>query len=364
MEQINPSQQVRPSLVFFLIHAMQIGVGIFGFQSVLAKTVGYDSWISILIALAFSHFILFIIFKIIEMGKGDLFDIHRYIFGKILGTFFTLLFSVYILAAVVLTIRRYIEVVQVWVFKEMSTLALAVALLALAFYAVMGGLRTIAGVSFISVLLPAYLLAIFTFAIPYSDFSDFFPIFSHSFKNIFIATCSLSISFLGYEQLLVYSPYVQDIKQAKKWGHLGLFSVGMIYLYLTVLSFAYYSEKQLEIVIWPTLSMWKIVKLSFIWRFEYIGISMWSLVILPNICLYLWALSRMVEKTFFVKRIYATSIVSFIILLFTIQINTKEQIESLVRIINVIGFSFVSVYIPLIFLLLFIVKKVREPNEL
>lgn len=364
MEKIDPSHQVRPSMVFFLIHAMQIGVGIFGFQRGVAETAGYDSWISILVALAFSHIILYLIFKIVDMNKGDLFDIHRYIFGKIFGTFFTLLFSVYILAVGVLTLRRYIEVVQVWVFKEISTFALTVALLAIAFYAVMGGFRTIAGISFLSIILPAYLYLIFAFAIPYSDFSDFFPIFSHSFKNVFFAMCSISISFLGYEQLLVYSPYVQDIKRAKKWGHFALFATGMIYLYLAVLSFAYYSEKQLEIIIWPTLSMWKIVKLSFIWRFEYIGISMWSLVILPNVCLCLWTLSRMMKKTFSVKKIYAISFITVLILLFTTQIQTREQIDSLVHIINVVGFSLISVYIPLIFLLLFILKKVRKQHEL
>lgn len=364
MEKIDPSHQVRPSMVFFLIHAMQIGVGVFGFQRTIAKTAGFDSWISILIALVFSHFILFLIFKIIEMEKGDIFDINRYIFGKIFGNLLTLLFSAYTLAAGILTVRRYIEVVQVWVFKEISTFALAVALLALAFYTVMGGFRTIVGLSFFSILLPAYLYAIFAFAIPYSDFSDFFPILSHSFQNIFLAVCSMFISFLGYEQLLVYSPYVQDVKQAKKWGHLGLFATGMIYLYLAVLSFAYYSEKQLEIIIWPTLSMWKIVKLSFIWRFEYIGISMWCLVILPNLCICLWSVSRMIEKTFSIKKIYALSIISVIILLFSVNIHTREQIDSLVSLLNMVGFSLLGGYIPLIFLLLFILKKVRKQHEL
>lgn len=41
---------VSPFLVLFLIHGMQYGVGVLSFQRDIAKFVGHDAWISILLS--------------------------------------------------------------------------------------------------------------------------------------------------------------------------------------------------------------------------------------------------------------------------------------------------------------------------
>ena len=42
--------------------------------------------------------------------------------------------------------------------------------------------------------------------------------------------------------------------------------------------------------------MFKIVRLPNLERFEFIAVSFWMLVILPNMCFYLWALQRVLEN--------------------------------------------------------------------
>ena len=44
------SKKISPFLVFFLIHSMQSGVGILGFQRFIAKSAGYDAWMSIILS--------------------------------------------------------------------------------------------------------------------------------------------------------------------------------------------------------------------------------------------------------------------------------------------------------------------------
>ncbi|MDQ7861712.1 GerAB/ArcD/ProY family transporter [Peribacillus frigoritolerans] len=59
----------------------------------------------------------------------------------------------------------------------------------------------------------------------------------------------------------------------------------VIYIASILVSLAYYHQDQLKDVIWATLTLWKIVDLPFIERFEYIGISVWLFMVLPNVCL-------------------------------------------------------------------------------
>ncbi|MEK3887813.1 GerAB/ArcD/ProY family transporter [Bacillus sp. FSL K6-3431] len=360
MDSIAKGKQIAPFLVFFVIHSMQVGIGVLGFQRYIAKSAGYDSWISVLIALAASHIVLFIIFKVIELGKGDLVDTHFFLFGKIAGTFFNIILALYFIIITITVLRPYVEILQAWMFQDGSIFWFTLSFLLLAIYIVNGGFRTIVGISFFSVVLPFYIYFVFLFTIPYSDYSDFLPLLSHSFKDIFKASMHLSISYLGYETLLIFYPFIQNGKDSKKWAHLALLGTGVIYLFITVISFGYYSEEQLKNIIWATLSMWKIVKLSFIWRFEYIGIAMWSLVILPNICISLWCASRIIKKSIKVTQKKALYWIAAIVLGVSVLFQTRQQLDLFITWVGKIGFIMNYIYIPLVLLLVIIVKKVKK----
>ncbi|MCR2823095.1 spore germination protein [Lederbergia panacisoli] len=352
--------QISPYLVFFLVHSMQIGIGVLGYQRQISKNAGYDAWIAVLIACVLSHIILFIIYKIAELGKGDMNDTQSYIFGKYVGGIFNLIFAIYFISIAIAVTRAYIEILQIWLFQDLSVFWFTFSFLILAVYIVNGGIRTVTGMAFFSVVIPFYLFFAFLFAVPYSDYSDFLPILHHSFKDIFKATLQLSIAYLGYETLLYYYPFIQNPKKSKKWAHFGLLFTCIIYIFITFISFGYYSEGQLQHIIWATLSIWKIVKLSFMWRFEYIGIATWFMVILPNICIPLWCASRIMKKTIKTSQRSALFWISAVILFIVPLLETRHQIESFLNFINQAGFIINFIYIPLFFIIVLIVKKVKK----
>ena len=41
---------VSPYFAFLLLHSLQIGVGVLGYQRVIAQYAGYDAWISLIVA--------------------------------------------------------------------------------------------------------------------------------------------------------------------------------------------------------------------------------------------------------------------------------------------------------------------------
>jgi spore germination protein AB len=358
------SKKISPFLVFFLIHTMQIGVGILGFQRFIAKTAGYDAWMSIILTGLVIHILLWMMFKMLKIADGDLTSIHTFVLGKKVGKIFSSFFILYFSLYSVTILRTYIEVVQVWMFPELETFWFALAFLILVTYIVFGGFRTVAGIAFFSIILPFYIAVLFIIIIPYSDFTNLLPIFDHSIKELLLASRDMTFTVLGFETLLFFYPFIQNQDKSKKWAHLGVFYTTVISIYLAILAFGYFSEAQLQKNLWPTLTMWKIIELPFVERFEYIGITNWGLVILPNICICLWCASRLAKQLFSIRQKTSVPFIAILCLIATSLLSTREQINGLINFTAKVGFYFNIIYVPLLFLGTLIARKVRNRGTL
>lgn len=357
------NKKVSPFLVFFLIHAMQFGIGILGFQRVIAKTAGYDAWMSVIITGLAIHVILWMIYKMLNTVNGDIVSIHRYVFGKKIGNFLSFILIFYFTLLAVMVLRTYIEVVQVWMFPQLETFWFAFAFLTVVVYAIFGGFRTVTGMAFFGIVLPSYILVLFLFTIPYADYSNILPMFEHSLLDVLTAGKNMSLTIIGFETILVFYPFIKDPEKSKKWGHLAIFYTTSLCLYLCILTFGYFPEEQLQINIWPTLTMWKIIMMPFVERFEYIGIANWCLIILPNACVTLWCASRLAKRLFSIKIKKSVPALALLSLIATSLIFTRTQVSYISDLVSNIGFYFTFVYIPLLFIATMIIKKVKKNDK-
>ncbi|RDU37780.1 spore gernimation protein GerB [Neobacillus piezotolerans] len=355
--------KVSPFLVFFLIHSSQFGVGVLGFQRIIAKNAGYDAWIAILIGGLAIHPFLWMIYKMAGIAGGDIVSIHEFTYGKMLGKLITLPFVVYFLLYSVVTLRTFIQIVQVWMFPEISSFWLGLGLILLALYVIQGGFRTITGMVFFGIILTLYLMLIFIYTIPYSDYSDLLPIFNHSFKQIGIAAFNMSLTFNGWELILAYYPFIKNPQASHKWAQRGILFTTLAYVYIAVISFGYFSEGQLQRNIWATLSMFKIVEMPFVERFEYIGIATWLLIIIPNICLGMWAATRLLKRTYKIKQKYSVYVFAVLMLVSTVLLRGREQDDFLNTFTGRTGFVINFGYIPLLFIGVLIARRVKRNGK-
>ena len=359
LKPIDKRFQVSPFLVFFIITSVQVGVGVLGFQPFLLEA-GHDGWITVLLAGLLVHGIIWILYKLIRSGKGDLIDIHHQAFGKWLGNFFSIVVMFYFTFATITVLRSYIEVVQVWIFPDLPTWSLALPFILLVYYVVMGGFRTVVGISFFSVILPAYLVLTFLFPLKFARWESLSPFFDVDIKPLFSASIQMTLSYIGFSTLLVFHPYVKDGVNTQKWAHLGTLATTILYVLIEIVTIIYYSADQLKIVTWPTLGLWKIAELPFVERFEFIGISTWLLVILPNITIYLWAASRIGKRVSGFKQKYFLVIILIIVFIGCIYFEKRESITQLNDILSTMGKYYNFVYIPLLFIIHSILVKVRK----
>lgn len=351
--------QVSPYFVFFLVHSVQIGVGILGFQQSLVSVAGNDSWIVVIIAGIAVHIVIWIIFQLLNRAEMDLIDINKFVFGKWLGGIFSLIWMVYFLSVGFTVLYSYFEVIHVWMFPEANNVLLSILLGILIVYTILGGFRTVAGICFLGVVIPAYLIFTFLFPIPYTEIISLFPIWNHGIKDMFLATKEMTLSYLGFSTLLMYYPFIKEAKTAHKWAQMGALLTLLTYLLITIVSLSYFSEEQLVKQIWATLTLWKIVEMPVVERFEYIGIASWALIILPNVCLLFWASTRGFKKVLGVNQKYTLVGFVFLMIILSTFFQKREHVAMLGSWTTKVGLYSEFGFVPLLFLLYLVVSKVR-----
>ncbi|MFC7370122.1 GerAB/ArcD/ProY family transporter [Fictibacillus iocasae] len=364
MTKIKENFLVSPYLVFFLVHSIQVGVGVLGYQRVIAKYAGYDSWISVLIAGILIHLLIGMIYYVLNTGGGDITQIHQNLFGKYIGTCLNIVLLTYFAVWSVTVLRTYIEVVQVWMFPTLETWKIAAVFLLLTYYVVSGGFRIVAGVCFLGVVLPFGLVFLLVFPLEYTQFTNLLPVFDESMRDYFTSTRSMMLSYLGFESLLVFYPFIKNAKSSQKYAHFGnMFTVSM-YLIVTIITFAFFSQEQLARNVWATLSMVKIVQVSFVERFDYVFVSIWCLVILTNITLSIWASTRIGKLVFKIRQHQVLLLILGVVLILCELLNTRLLINLLNNYTNQVGFYMAVIYLPLLFLAALLKNKKQNKNSL
>jgi spore germination protein AB len=362
-QQVPERLQISPFLVLYLVMSMQIGIGVLGYQRIIAKHAGYDAWISVLAAGLSIHIIVWMIYKICGTVNGDIVAVNVFVFGKKIGNALSSMFIIYLMVLTLAVLRTYLEVIQVWMFPEISVFWYSLVFLILSVYVVFGGFRTVTGIAFFCLVLPSYLLLTFGFALKYADFRNLLPVFDHSIKDLSLGAYNMSLTYIGFEVPLFFYPFIKDAPKSQKWAHLGVFLTTIIYTTLAIITFVYFSEAQLAKSIWATLEMWKIVTMPFVERFEYIGIANWNLVILPNICIALWSASTILKRAFKLQQKKGVLVIALISLVAMLFLDTRVKINMLNDWTAKIGFALTYIYIPVLFIATFIAKKVKNKND-
>ncbi|MBH0171476.1 GerAB/ArcD/ProY family transporter [Fictibacillus sp. 18YEL24] len=322
-QNIKPNQLVNAFLVFFVVHSTQIGVGLQGFQRIIYKDAHQDAWISVLIAGLATNILVFIIIKTLELyGSADIYGIHHDVFGVLLGKLFNAVYIFYALMSFFVVLRNYIEVIQAWIFPELSLWFLSLSILLLVIYGLTSGIRSMVGIAFFSVTLSLWLLIFLIYPLQFARWDQMLPILENDILSLLKGAYNMTFTMLGFEILYVIYPYLKEKNKVQKFAQFGLIFSTLIYLALMIVAILYFSGMQLERTIWATLSLFKIVRLPFIERFEYVAITYWMLIILPNLIFYMWSACRGIKRMFNIeetKSVWFFSAIVFIAIQFIVS---------------------------------------------
>ena len=361
---LTPKDMFNAYLLFFVIHSTQIGVGIHGFQRIVYQDARHDAWISVLFAGLATHIVAFCMIKTLEAyGSNDLYGIQQDVYGKWIGNFLNVIYILYCSVAFFSVIRNYTEVIQAWIFPGISTWFVSATLLIIIIYTFTGGLRVMVGVSFFSIVLALWILPMLIFPLKFSSAESLFPILEANISSILKGAQSMTFTVIGFEILNVIYPFIKDKKNVKKHTHLALLATTFVYLSVMLVSITYYSEGELLKTIWATLTLFSIISFPFMERFEFVAVVFWMLIILPNLCLYLWAAYRGTIRLVNVSGTKFVWIFSLLIFIGTLMVQTRTQINMINTQFGKVAFYIVFVYPIFLYMITMLKKKFTSQKE-
>ncbi|MCM2531915.1 spore germination protein [Neobacillus pocheonensis] len=344
-------------LLTFIITKVQTGVGIVGLPRIVYLEAKHDAWISVLFAGLFTGVVLWLMISMLKQyDSADLYGIQVDVFGKYMGNVLNIIYMLYMCSAFFVILMNYIEIVQVWIFPDLRTWVLSLVLIFLVVYAVLGGIRVIVGISFISFIGTIWLSFVLIVPIHYSDPTHLFPIWNIDMKHLIMGMYRCSLSMLGFELIMFFYPYVKEKNKVFLFAQIGNLFTTLLFTVTTIVSITFFAETSLARTTWPVLSMFKIVRLPNLERFEIIAVSFWMLIVLPNMCAYLWAASKGFSRIMNKKQKKGIWLIALIVWGGTFFFKARYQMNQMTDIIAKAGFLAAYCY-PVLLSIIVLVKK-------
>ena len=361
---INKKMMFSAFLVFFIVHTNQTGVGIAGVQRIIFMESKQDAWISIIISYFGMVLVVSAMCYILHSFKDmDLFQIHNELFGKLIGTALNLVIIIYIIGGLLAILLNYTEIVQAWIFPDLETWIIITLLLLLSIYGVFGGIKTIVGVSFLAFFLTIWLVFMLMVPVRYMDWTNFLPVLEATPKELMNGALKTSFTVLGLEMLYFTYPYIRNKEKVQLYAQLGVFFTFLLLFAVTFVAIGYYSGEQLEKTIWATLSMFKIVQFPNLERFEFLAVSLWLVIILPNTLFMLWAASKGLKRIFHFKQKFFVYFISGLVFGCSFIFNKRTYINELVDKVGWYGLYVVFLYTLILSVIVFIRNRFKMRGE-
>jgi spore germination protein (amino acid permease) len=344
-------------MLVFIIHSIQAGVGMAGLPRIVYLEAKHDAWISVFLAGLTTSIILWFITKMLgQYENTDLYGIHMDVFGKWLGSTLSILYMAYLSTSFFVIFMNYIEIVQVWIFPTLPTWPLALVLILLSIYTVYGGIRVVVGLAFLSVVGTVWMVFVILIPVRYGDFTHLFPILNVSMKEIIAGIHSTSLSLMGFEVLMFVYPFIKNKQKVMLYAQIGNFVTTLVFTLLTFISIVFFASASLERTIWPVISMFKVVRLPNLERFEFIAVSFWMLIILPNMCLYLWSASRGFSRIMNRRQKMGIWVLSLLTFTTSFFVKTRYQMNTITDMVAQTGFYIAFCYPVFLSIIVFIKK--------
>jgi len=352
-KQISDKYTVSPIHLFFLMYTCLVGAGLMNFQRNVISGAGSDAWLSVIAAILFITVLIWMMFRILSrqsLEGANLTSINRRYFGRFLGTGLNLGFILYFVLGAFVTFRSYLLVIQVWIFPVMSIWPISLLILGLVYYTVSGGFQTVVGICFWGTILIFVFLLPQTFMVaPYLHPRNLLPLLNHSPTEMLQSTRQMSHQFLGCGVLLVIYPYIQNGERSRKWAYSAAAIAASVYLLMLLTAIMYFSPKQVQDMIWPTLSIISMIELPFMQRMEYFVLTLWLLKMLANIALGIWVSCHSLKVGLRLKPRISLACILLLFIPLLYMIREPQDIRMISGLYASMGEYLVFLYIPVLF---------------
>lgn len=361
----NPVDRISTYQAVMFLANFIMGAGILTLPRTLTVKVGTpDAWIGILLSGLLIIFISLIIVRLCKKYPNEtFFQFNQKIVGKWIGIPISFIIILYYVCLSAFEVRSMAETTRLYLLQGTPTWAIMMPFLWIGLYLVIGGVNSIARM--LEIIFPitvlCFLLVIFL-GIGLFDKINLQPVLGMGIKPVLKGLTTTSLSFAGFEIMLIIFMFMKEKKNASKASIIG---IGLPVIFYTITIVAVVGSFSVAGVVsqtWPVLTYVRSYEISglFFERFDSILLVIWIMQIFTTYIIAFFAaaigMAQICKKRSFHPFLFG--IVPFIYLIAMIP----KDINGVFKMGDLLGnFSFYTFAIMSMFLLFisFVKEKVN-----
>lgn len=287
MKILTNNDKITVSQTIALLITNMIGTSVLSLPSEVANIAGSDGWIIVILSgllVLISSIAIGTLLKkfpndtLIEISEKVLGKFSSYVIGIILIFYFTIVAG--------LSLRGFTEVMNAFLLPRTPRVFIIITQLLLTVYLIRHGIEPIARIA--EILVPLLLIPVFAMyliAIPRADFTELLPIFNTPVKKMVLSSITSVTSFLGFEILLIISPYMRKPEQGQRAVSISVAIIILFYLFIVIIVFATIGVEDTSLMLWPAMSIIRTIKAPgrVFERLDALALALWSIAAFTTI---------------------------------------------------------------------------------
>lgn len=264
----------------FLIHGAQVGIGVLTMPRELAEGAGTDGWISILIGWVIAVMASLLITGIMKRYPEHTFiDLLPLFLGKWLGKACIVIVALYCALAAAAVFGNAVAILNVWLLPQTPGYIVTFLFAIPAYQIVRNGLRVLGRYAELIFYLTLWMPIVLMTAYKDTNWLHLLPVLKEGWGPVLMATKSTVLSFLGFELSFFLYPFLQK----KQYAPIGIVVANtlsmLVFLYITLFCYGFFSPDEITQYTWPTLNLWKVIEYRFLERIDIIFLASYLFVL-------------------------------------------------------------------------------------
>lgn len=279
MNRNEESLMISPTQLVFLVFGIIVGTGFITLPRGVIEKAREDAWLTVILALGIALVSLWLILRVASIFPKDTAITYNVkLFGRTFGLLLNLFLAGYFLFFTITGVRTMAEVVKTEMLPFTPLGIIIGSMLLVLLYCSWDGLMPVVRINESGIPTSIFMIIFFfSLAYPAADWHELRIPFLEGVTPVIQSLPSTSYSFLGYEILFLYYPFIFQKKKAYFHTAIGIGTAGIFYTFVVLGTLVTLGPNMAIAQTYPVITMAKIIEIvpRFVERAELLLIILW-----------------------------------------------------------------------------------------
>ncbi|SHF13534.1 spore germination protein [Caldanaerobius fijiensis DSM 17918] len=329
---------------------------------------GSSGWTLVVLGALAAMVFSLVVTRLGRMFVNDTFvEYSKKIVGNFLGNVLSFMLVVYFIFFAAVQVRVFAEVLKMFLLYYTPLEIVIITMLLSSLYIVRHGIEPIARLN--EIMLPVFVLTAILVLLPTLkdiDFTNLLPLMKVSpwpFAKGIIYTAFL---FTGFEFMLFLVPFLKKPQESSRYTVYAIGIAGVLNLMLVILSTTVFGVKENTHLVWPVISLIKIISVPgfFVENLEGIMIGIWTLSVFTTLDTVLYIMSLGLSRVTGARE-HSYIVLVLVPIIYIVAMSPADLVQTfaMFRAVSVYGAAALTVVVPLLLLLIARIRNMRGGND-